>query len=160
MRTACTRAPPPPPRRPGHPAGLRHRGRPGAALWRGQVLHPQVAQALDGRVPQPNSAPLTNHAQRRPGGDPRLPAHPSAPFVGRPASDWPHVLQHSDQYRETAGDPELSEYFVRVELLHTEPVTEAFNELGLFGNQNTLCQSTTPKWRHTVDRLKAVFGVD
>ncbi len=69
------------------------------------------------------------------------------------------VLKHGDQYKATAGDPELSEYFVRVKWLHTVPVAKAFNELGLFGNQNTVCQPTTPKWRHTVERLKAAFGV-
>lgn len=69
------------------------------------------------------------------------------------------VLKHGEQYKATANDPELSEYFVRVKWLHTVPAAKAFNELGLFGNQNTVCQPTTPKWRHTVERLKAVFGV-
>lgn len=75
----------------------------------------------------------------------------------QPAMD---VLKHGDRYRATADDPELSEYFVRVNWLYTVPAAQAFNELGLFGNQNTVCQPTTPKWRHTVERLKAVFGVD
>ena len=70
------------------------------------------------------------------------------------------VLQHGDQYRTTADDPELSEYFVRVQWLHTVPAAKAFNELGLFGNQNTVCQPTTPKWRHTVERLRSVFKAD
>lgn len=69
------------------------------------------------------------------------------------------VLKHGNQYKATADDPELSEYFVRVQWLHAVPAAKAFNELGLFGNQNTVCQPTTPKWRHTVERLKAVFGV-
>lgn len=34
---------------------------------------------------------------------------------------------------------------------------EAFGEVGLFGNQNKVCLPTTPKWRHTVDRLKVHF---
>ena len=33
----------------------------------------------------------------------------------------------------------------------------AFNEVGLFGNQNTVCQPRATKWRHTVERLKGVF---
>ena len=70
------------------------------------------------------------------------------------------VLMHGNQYKETADDPELSEYFVRVKWLDTVPAAKAFNELGLFGNQNTVCQPTTPKWRHTVERLKSVFKVD
>jgi hypothetical protein len=69
------------------------------------------------------------------------------------------VLKHGERYKATANDPELSEYFVRVKWLHTVPVQQAFNELGLFGNQNTVCQPTTPKWRHTIDRLKTVFKI-
>lgn len=69
------------------------------------------------------------------------------------------VLKHGERYKATANDPELSEYFVRVKWLHTVPVSQAFNELGLFGNQNTVCQPTTPKWRHTIDRLKTVFKI-
>lgn len=72
----------------------------------------------------------------------------------RPALE---VLKHAEQYRLHAGDPDLSEYFVRVRWLGVVPATNAINEVGLFGNQNTVCQPTTPKWRHTVERLKAAF---
>ena len=67
------------------------------------------------------------------------------------------VLKHAERYRLTANDPERAEYFVRVRWLDTVAENRAVNEIGLFGNQNTVCQPTTPKWRHTVDRLKAVF---
>jgi len=53
--------------------------------------------------------------------------------------------------------PDASLAFVRVEWLDTVPENKAFNEVGLFGNQNTVCQPTTPKWRHTVERLKTYF---
>jgi hypothetical protein len=72
----------------------------------------------------------------------------------RPAMD---VVRHGDTYRARADDPELSEYFVRVKWPDTVDANRAFNEVGLFGNQNTVCQPTTPKWRHTVERLKTVF---
>ena len=72
----------------------------------------------------------------------------------RPALD---VLQHGAEWRVLADDPEKSEYFVRVQWLQTVPEGQAFNEVGLFGNQNSVCQPTTPKWRHTVERLKAAF---
>ena len=58
---------------------------------------------------------------------------------------------------EHAGDDENSEWFVPVKWLDTVPEDKAFNEVGLFGNQNTVCQPTTPKWRHTVERLKQQF---
>lgn len=67
------------------------------------------------------------------------------------------VLKHADRYRPQADDPERAEYFVRIRWLDTVPENKAFNEVGLFGNQNTVCQPTTPKWRHTVDRLKVAF---
>jgi hypothetical protein len=67
------------------------------------------------------------------------------------------ALKHADKYRLTANDPERAEYFVRVQWLDTVAENNAVNELGLFGNQNTVCQPTTPKWRHTVERLKVAF---
>lgn len=67
------------------------------------------------------------------------------------------ALKHAEKYQMTADDPERAEYFVRVRWLETVPENKAVNELGLFGNQNTVCQPTTPKWRHTVERLKVAF---
>lgn len=61
------------------------------------------------------------------------------------------------ELEERIDDPERMEYFVRVEWLDGVPESKAFNEVGLFGNQNTVCQPKTPKWRHTVERLKTAF---
>jgi len=72
----------------------------------------------------------------------------------RPALD---VLRYGDKYRATASDPEKAEYFVRVQWLDSVPESKALNEVGLFGNQNTVCQPTAPKWRHTIERLKQFF---
>ena len=69
----------------------------------------------------------------------------------RPALD---VLTEATYHREFVDDPERSEYFVPVDWLHTVPLDQAVNEIGLFGNQNTVCKPTTPKWRSTVERLK------
>jgi hypothetical protein len=79
--------------------------------------------------------------------------------VPTPAGERPclDVLQHAQVYRQDANDPELAEYFVRVQWLDTVPATQAVDEVGLFGNQNTVCQPVTPKWRHTVERLKKFF---
>lgn len=72
----------------------------------------------------------------------------------RPAVD---VLSNGAKLRVNASDPEKAEYFVGVEWLDSVPKEDAFDEVGLFGNQNTVCQPTTPKWRHTVERLKTFF---
>lgn len=72
----------------------------------------------------------------------------------KPALD---VLRNSDHYRQRADDPEKAEYFVRISWLDTVPESKAIYEVGLFGNQNTVCQPLTPKWRHTVERLKTYF---
>ncbi len=69
----------------------------------------------------------------------------------RPALD---ALTEATYHREFLGDPERVEYFVPVQWHHSVPLDEAVNEIGLFGNQNTVCKPTTPKWRQTVERLK------
>ena len=73
----------------------------------------------------------------------------------RPALD---VLQ-ATYHREFVEDPERCEYFVPVEWLKTVPEEKAVQELGMFGNQNTVCRPSTPKWRATVEQLKARFGL-
>jgi hypothetical protein len=80
--------------------------------------------------------------------------------VTTPAGEKPalEVLQTATRLKQNADDPEKAEYFVPVKWLQTvNSTSDAFDEVGLFGNQNTVCQPTTPKWRHTVDRLKAHF---
>ena len=67
------------------------------------------------------------------------------------------ILSDAEEYRRSANDPDKVEYFVRVRWLDTKPESKAVRELGFFGNQNTVCQPRTPKWRQTVDRLKTHF---
>jgi hypothetical protein len=77
------------------------------------------------------------------------------PTGQKPALEF---LQTAARLKETADDPDKSEYFVPVRWRQTVTnLNDAFDEVGLFGNQNTVCQPTTPKWRHTVDRLKQQF---
>jgi hypothetical protein len=85
---------------------------------------------------------------------PRVPAG-DFEIDGRPALE---VLR-GDYHREFANDPERCEYFVPVEWLRTVPESAAVQELGMFGNQNTVCKPVTPAWRTTVDQLKARFHV-
>ncbi|MET1077052.1 MAG: endonuclease NucS domain-containing protein [Pseudomonas sp.] len=70
------------------------------------------------------------------------------------------LAQGGSYHREFINDPERCEYFVAVEWLYSLPLEQAVKEVGLFGNQNTICRPTTPKWRWTVERLKERFGVD
>lgn len=74
----------------------------------------------------------------------------------RPALD---VLSAARYHRDQIDDPERCEYFVSVQWLYSLPLNEAVKEIGLFGNQNTICRPTTPKWRWTVERLKEHFGI-
>ncbi|EOG1413174.1 hypothetical protein ONR64_14035 [Proteus mirabilis] len=64
------------------------------------------------------------------------------------------ILKYSELYQQNANAPDKSEYFVPVKWLETRDEQEAVNEVGFFGNQNTVCKPTTPKWRHTVEKLK------
>lgn len=61
----------------------------------------------------------------------------------KPALD---ILADGPRYRHSDGNPDTAEYAVPVEWLDTVPESNAFKEVGLFGNQNTVCQPSTPKW--------------
>jgi hypothetical protein len=67
------------------------------------------------------------------------------------------VLASATYHRQFVTDPEKMEYFVSVEWAETVPLDKAVNEIGLFGNQNTVCAPKIAKWRHTIDRLKEAF---
>lgn len=79
--------------------------------------------------------------------------------------EGPRTLQEMEltegypQINPTKDDDE-AEYLVPVRWIHTVRREEAFNEVGLFGNQNTVCKPTTPKWSHTVNRLKQAWGIE
>ncbi|WP_119306144.1 endonuclease NucS domain-containing protein [Cohaesibacter haloalkalitolerans] len=62
-------------------------------------------------------------------------------------------------HRQFEDDAENCEYFVPVEWEKTVSSRQAVQELGMFGNQNTVCKPVTPSWRTTVDRLKTIFGI-
>lgn len=64
----------------------------------------------------------------------------------------PEIAQHVD-------DEELAEQLVRVTWLKWVPQDQAIKETGFFGNQNSVCRPASPKWVHTVERLKQRFGV-
>ena len=70
------------------------------------------------------------------------------------------VLQGGSYHREFINEPEKSEYFVPIKWIKTVPLTSAIDEVGLFGNQNTICRPTTPKWRHTIEVLKRVMHIN
>ncbi len=110
---------------------------PGDRVW---VKDPGVGYLGVGRVVEP-AVPVNDFKVKTPSGE-------------KPALD---VLSTAARLRERADDPDKAEHFVRVEWLDTVSESEAVNEVGLFGNQNTVCQPTTPKWRHTVERLKQHF---
>lgn len=87
-------------------------------------------------------------------------AQPAADFwVVTPEGEKPvlDVAKGGNYHREFVNDPERCEYFVPVQWLQTVPLENSFQEIGLFGNQNTVCKPTTPKWRSTVERLKERF---
>lgn len=61
-------------------------------------------------------------------------------------------------YRKRIGSDE-QEWFVPIKWLRAVPREERFNELGFFGNQNSVCRPTVAQWRHTVERLKEHFQI-
>lgn len=67
------------------------------------------------------------------------------------------VAKRAGYHQEFMNDPERCEYFVPVKWLQTVPLSQAIQELGMFGNQNTVCKPTAHAWRTTVERLKQRF---
>jgi hypothetical protein len=61
--------------------------------------------------------------------------------------------------RRAADDPEKTDYLVGVKWLKTVDPRQAVHEKGFFGNQNSVARPRSPKWDHTVERLKARFGI-
>lgn len=87
-------------------------------------------------------------------------SQPASTFqISTPAGEVPvfEVARRGSYHREFLEDPDRCEYFVGVHWLQTVSLAEAVQEVGLFGNQNTVCKPTTPKWRSTVERLKKRF---
>ena len=80
--------------------------------------------------------------------------------------EWPDAAHHrgtgsQDHATVTrnSGDPDKGEYLVRVKWLKTVDEAHAIKERGFFGNQNTVAKPRADSWRHTVERLKAGFGI-
>jgi len=61
--------------------------------------------------------------------------------------------------RKASDDPLLADYLVRIRWLKTVSPKQAVHEKGFFGNQNSVARPRSPKWDHTVERLKAVWGL-
>jgi len=87
-------------------------------------------------------------------------ASPASTFkVKTPDGEFPvlDVAKGGTYHREFVDDPERCEYFVPIHWLQTVTLDKAVREIGFFGNQNSVCKPTTPKWRATVERLKQRF---
>ena len=80
-----------------------------------------------------------------------------APRPGDTAGDGP---DRGCPLISLAADDDEAEYLVPVRWIHTVPREDAFSGVGLFGNQNTVCEPTTPKRSHTLDRLKRVWRIE
>lgn len=59
---------------------------------------------------------------------------------------------------EEVGE-DRADYFVPVRWICDVPQSQAVNEIGLFGNQNSIARPRTPKWDYTVNRLKELWKV-
>jgi len=54
---------------------------------------------------------------------------------------------------------DMGEYVVPVEWIKAVPLKNAVKERGFFGVQHTVARPRIDRWRHTVDRLKQVWGI-
>ncbi|MDM3871376.1 endonuclease NucS [Porticoccus sp. W117] len=69
-------------------------------------------------------------------------------------------MELSGNYKSAADYGEdNAEYFVQVRWIKDFSPRDAVNEVGLFGNQNSVAQPRTSKWDHTIERLQTIWGV-
>jgi len=68
-------------------------------------------------------------------------------------------IKTSANYASHAGT-EDQEYFVKIKWTKTVSREDAHDELGFFGNQNSVCKPTVTRWRNTVERLKEKFQIN
>lgn len=72
-------------------------------------------------------------------------------------ADNAELLGSYSQSNEKGDDD--AEYFVPVKWLYSVDQINAVNEVGLFGNQNSVARPKTPKWLHTVNRLRELWQI-
>jgi hypothetical protein len=113
---------------------------PGARIW---VNTPGVGYVGVGQVVEPR-VPIEEFMVDGPNG------------ARVPISSLPLDIAASTK---STDDPDKAEYLVRVHWIKTVDESEAVKERGFFGNQNTVARPRTPKWAHTVERLKARFSI-
>lgn len=75
---------------------------------------------------------------------------------GKRLADVSELIDYQRFDEESDDD---TEYLVPVKWDAAVPIEKAFSEVGLFGNQNSVCKPKTPKWGHTVGRLKQALNV-
>jgi hypothetical protein len=75
------------------------------------------------------------------------------PFPLVQVSDVANSLDFATDSRENA------DYLVRIKWLKTIDPDDAIHEKGFFGNQNSAARPRSPKWVHTVERLKSRFSI-
>ena len=68
-------------------------------------------------------------------------------------------IKTSANYASHVGT-EDQEYFVKINWTKTVSREDAHDELGFFGNQNSVCKPTVSRWRNTVERLKEKFQIN
>ena len=88
-------------------------------------------------------------------------ACPASTFsVTTPQGEVPvlDAAKRGSYHREFVNDPKRCESFVPMRWLQTVPLEQAIKEIGLFGNQNSVCKPTTPKWRATRGSLEGAIS--
>ncbi len=70
------------------------------------------------------------------------------------------VSPATESLQPATDDPEAADYLVRVNWIKTIDPKQGVREKGFFGNQNSVARPRSPKWNHTVERLKTRFGIE
>lgn len=71
-----------------------------------------------------------------------------------------YELPHNGSYQEKSkNDDDNAEYIVKIKWIKTVSKDNSFKEVGLFGNQNSVCKPKTKRWVHTIERLKESWDI-
>jgi len=81
--------------------------------------------------------------------------------VAKPADEFfDKTMELRGSYHSVAdvGEDD-ADYFVSVEWVKALDEAKAVNEVGLFGNQNSIARPKANKWPHTISRLKSLWNI-
>ncbi|MDD5593120.1 MAG: endonuclease NucS [Candidatus Margulisbacteria bacterium] len=80
-------------------------------------------------------------------------------YIGGQTKTIYDLPRHGNYHEEYKTNEDDAEYIVKVKWEKTVSKENAVKEIGLFGNQNSVCKPRTDRWTHTINRLKEKWDI-